>query len=225
VTLSIDTATTVDLSTAQTLTNKTLTSPVLTTPTISTIDAKGDLLAGTADNTISRLAIGTNGQVLTADSTQSTGMKWAAAAGGNTFVGASVYRVAPDQAIAQATQTSVNWTGENYDTDGFHDNSTNNTRLTIPSGKGGYYNVRGQVGLQAIGVASFYVRVLKNGTLLRYFISAGSTEDDTIRINFVDNFAAGDYLECQVYHNSSSGSRNLFAGSAYCWFECNLVGA
>jgi hypothetical protein len=82
VTLAIDTATTVDLTTAQTLTNKTLTSPVLTTPTISTIDAKGDLLAGTADNTIGRLAIGTNGQVLTADSAAATGMKWAAAAGG-----------------------------------------------------------------------------------------------------------------------------------------------
>jgi hypothetical protein len=61
----------------QTLTNKTLTSPVLTTPTISTIDAKGDLLAGTADNTIARRSVGTNGQVLTADSAEATGMKWA----------------------------------------------------------------------------------------------------------------------------------------------------
>jgi hypothetical protein len=82
VTLSIDTATTVDLSTSQTLTNKTLTSPVLTTPSISNIDAKGDLLAGTADNTIGRLAVGTNGYILTADSAETTGMKWAAAAGG-----------------------------------------------------------------------------------------------------------------------------------------------
>jgi hypothetical protein len=82
VTVSIDTAVTVDLSTSQTLTNKTLTSPVLTTPSISNIDAKGDLLAGTADNTIGRLAVGTNGQVLTADSAEATGMKWASAAGG-----------------------------------------------------------------------------------------------------------------------------------------------
>jgi len=79
VTLSINTGVTVDLTTAQTLTNKTLTSPVLTTPTISTIDAKGDLLVGTADNTIGRLAVGTNGQVLTADSTAATGTKWASA--------------------------------------------------------------------------------------------------------------------------------------------------
>lgn len=91
VTLDIDTATTVDLTTAQTLTNKTLTSPVLTTPSISNIDAKGDLLAGTADNTISRLAVGTNGYVLTADSAETTGLKWAATgiASARSFVAAN----------------------------------------------------------------------------------------------------------------------------------------
>jgi len=75
-TVSIDTATTVDKTTAQTLTNKTLTSPVLTTPTISTIDAKGDLLAGTADNTVDRIAVGSDGESLVADSSTSTGLRW-----------------------------------------------------------------------------------------------------------------------------------------------------
>jgi len=42
------------------------------------IDAKGDLIVGTADNTPARLGVGSNGQVLTADSNESTGMKWAA---------------------------------------------------------------------------------------------------------------------------------------------------
>ena len=41
------------------------------------IDAKGDLIAGTAADTFSRLAVGTNGQTLVADSTASTGLKWA----------------------------------------------------------------------------------------------------------------------------------------------------
>ncbi len=45
-------------------------------------DAKGDIIAATAADTASRLAVGTNGQVLTADSTAATGLKWATASGG-----------------------------------------------------------------------------------------------------------------------------------------------
>jgi hypothetical protein len=53
----------------------------------ATVDAKGDLIAGTADNTIARLAVGANDTVLTADSSTATGLKWAApAAGGMTLL-------------------------------------------------------------------------------------------------------------------------------------------
>ena len=46
------------------------------------IDAKGDLIAGTGADAFSRLAVGTNAYVLTADSAEATGLKWATASSG-----------------------------------------------------------------------------------------------------------------------------------------------
>ena len=42
------------------------------------VDAKGDLLAASADNTVARLAVGSNTYVLTADSSTATGLVWSA---------------------------------------------------------------------------------------------------------------------------------------------------
>jgi len=45
------------------------------------VDVKGDLIAATAADTVARLAVGTDGYVLTASSGASTGLVWAAASG------------------------------------------------------------------------------------------------------------------------------------------------
>ena len=41
------------------------------------MNAKGDLLAGTGADTATQVTVGTNDQVLTADSAQTSGVKWA----------------------------------------------------------------------------------------------------------------------------------------------------
>ena len=47
----------------------------------SVVDAKGDLVVGTAADTVGRLGVGTDGQYLQADSTAGTGLKWATVSG------------------------------------------------------------------------------------------------------------------------------------------------
>ena len=57
-------------------------------PIVKTIvDAKGDIIAATAADAVSRLAVGANDTVLTADNAQATGLKWATpASGGMTLI-------------------------------------------------------------------------------------------------------------------------------------------
>lgn len=50
----------------------------------SIIDAKGDLIIGSADNTVARLGVGSNNYVLMADSSQTLGIKWATLPTGST---------------------------------------------------------------------------------------------------------------------------------------------
>jgi hypothetical protein len=73
----------------------------------ATVNAKGDLLAGTANDAISRLAVGSDGEVLTADSGAPTGLTWATPA----TVAASSASVATGEATSSESFTDLTTPG------------------------------------------------------------------------------------------------------------------
>jgi hypothetical protein len=73
------------------------------------VDAKGDLISATAADTPARLAVGTDGQILTADSSTSTGLKWATAA--SSSPASAVATVDTDQTTTSSTYTDLATSG------------------------------------------------------------------------------------------------------------------
>jgi hypothetical protein len=182
-------------------------------PTLLT--AKGDLISATAASTVARLAVGSNDQILVADSTASTGLKWATPASGATYVGASVYKSA-DQTISTATQTIISWNNEDFDTDSIHDNSTNNGRFTIPTGKGGKYLIAAFIPSYHLSSnVQFYIDVFKNGSLLYSLMSPYMTGylNQGPSASTVVNAAAADYFELRI--TQSSGGNATISGGIY----------
>jgi len=73
------------------------------------IDAKGDLVAGTGADTFAKLTVGANNTVLTADSAQATGLKWAAASSGSPANGQAY--VGTKQNTTSSTYTDLTTAG------------------------------------------------------------------------------------------------------------------
>jgi hypothetical protein len=190
------------------------------------IDAKGDLIGGTGADTFARLAVGANDTVLTADSSTATGLKWAAPAGGSSFVGAMVYRSSA-QTISNNSFTSVNFNAEQYDTNNFHDNTTNSNRLTIPSGKSGYYLLNGFIAWEAnvTGVRSSRF-VTDTGDLYNNLsiINAGTPYGTGTQISAVVYLAAAAWVEMKV-HQTSGGNLDLSSGIFSANFSIAYLGA
>lgn len=193
-------------------------------PTLLT--AKGDLISATAASTVAVLPVGTNAQILVADSTASTGLKWATPVSTPSFVGCSVYDTNATQSIATGTPTVVTFNSEFFDTDGFHSVATNTGRITIPTGKDGKY----------LFIASgFYVNVAsgketrfyKNGNqLLSYgWTSASGVAGSSISV--ILDLVATDYIEF-IALQSSGGNADFYKSGVgagqYAYFQCQFLG-
>ena len=162
---------------------------------------------------------------LVADSAQSTGVKWAAPA--PTFVGVNAYRPGTSSTLTANTWYYVPLTAELYDTDSFHDNTTNNERFTIPSGKAGKYRIsataRGEGGADYL-----FLYIFKNtgatelqpglsGVIQRQNNMAGNNWG--INASLTTDLAVGDYLRVGILVSTTT------TNPLYCVFSAEWLGA
>jgi hypothetical protein len=174
--------------------------------------AKGDLLGASANDTPAILSVGANGYALVANSAEATGLKWQPA---ENWHGAYVYKTT-SQTLSNDTQTNITFDTEVSDTDGYHDNTTNNTRLTVPAGLGGVYAVTGTINFDPSATGVRYVIVKKNGNIFFYSVlnNAGSGNETMFQTTQIIPLAAGDYVELMGIQ-TSGGSLTIKGGQTY----------
>lgn len=144
------------------------------------------------------------------------GLGGSAGGGGSaTFSGALVKKALDQAAADYTTITPIAFDEEVYDTDGYHDNVTNNSRLTIPTT--GYYRLTGQVGIGAFSTSLWaQVSFLKDGAsmdpaiLARNEISA--PDEYSQFISPVLALTAGNYVQMalQVETDTSVTIQELY---------------
>ena len=179
-----------------------------TTGMTNPMTTTGDTIYSSSGSTPARLGIGSTGNVLTVAGGVPT---WAAPAGGS-LVGCQAYVTSGSQSVPDTTDVAVNLGSELFDTDGFHDTSTNTSRFTIPSGKAGKYNLTAAVFVSS-GITYRSMAVFVNGSAVNsYGLVSGQFQimnDNGVITSgsAVLSLSVGDYV--QVIIQVFGGSRTI----------------
>jgi hypothetical protein len=190
----------------------------------STYTAKGSIAAATGASTPANLSVGTNGQYLQADSTAATGLKWATVSSSPTFSGAFVTKNATQTISTINTYFALTFQAETYDTGSFHDNTTNNSRLTVPTA--GYYHF--DFATLSSNQDWYRYAFFKNGTQINQMFAAtapGATAVNIATASIDINLAANDYVEVMCYVAATSGFFGTNSFTVPTFFSCHYLGA
>jgi hypothetical protein len=125
------------------------------------VDAKGDILVGTGADTPGRLAVGTNGQVLKADSTTGTGLAW------GTDSGKVIQTVYASYAVS--TTTSSNAYSDTGLTATITPTSASNKIIVLVT----------QNGVTKTGLTGVGLRLVRGSTEIAFFANAAGYDGGT----------------------------------------------
>lgn len=129
-----------------------------------------------------------------------SGAAWATVGGATSFVGCRLTKSA-DQTVTQNVYTAVTWNTETFDTSAFHDTVTNNSRITIPSGRAGYYQFTAQISMTQSNYSG--LAIYKNGALAFRTSPLGS-QPGLASANYLANLIVTDYIEVFVYNTNAT---------------------
>lgn len=171
---------------------------------------KGDLAAATGADAAARLAVGSNGQVLQADSAQSTGLKWASFSSQVAF---ARYKVSSTKTINNATATIINYDTSVFDTDSAVTTGAS-WKFTVPASHDGYYLVVATAYFQSSASwtagETAYLELYKNNALAfrigQRFIHATATLPMFVQGVGLISLVATDYIDVRVYQNSGASA-------------------
>ena len=154
-----------------------------------------------------------------------SGSAWTAVGAASSFVGCSLSKSA-DQSTTTATTTTITFDTELFDTSSFHDNATNNSRITVPAGKAGYYLLIAKASFNSNATGFRDLQMYKNTTNIsvntQTITAAG--EDQYVTNAFTVYGAVGDYFEIKTYQ-TSGGALGVRGTAIKTIFSAQYLGA